>query len=240
MATGAAIGGVALGAISSNKANKNASKSIDQQGDALAAQNAIAQQQMDMAQEQYDYYKTTYRPLEEEIVANAGLSDAEQQEMVTKAGLTTQSAFDSAEASRNRNLQRMGINPNSGAYAENTRKSAISKAVAKANSQNTARAQAEEMDYNQKVAAVGLGKGLPTAAAGLMSSASSNYANQASAYGLNAEMYGKQASSAAQLGMGIAGAAMGSYGSYVDGKFVASDTGSFQSTQFGKGLMGVL
>ncbi len=241
MAVGAAIGGVALGAINGNKANKNASKSIDQQGDALAAQNAIAQQQMEMAQEQYDYYKTTYRPLEEEIVANAGLSDSEQQEMVTKAGLTTQSAFDSAEASRNRNLQRMGINPNSGAYAENTRKSAISKAVAKANSQNTARAQAEEMDYSQKAAAVGLGKGLPTAAAGLMSSASSNYANQASAYGLNAQMYGQQASNSMQLGMGIAGAAMGSYGSYNDkGEFVASDKGAFQSTQFGKGVLGVL
>jgi hypothetical protein len=229
MAVGAAIGGVALGAISGNKANKNASKSIDQQGDALAAQNAIAQQQMDMAQEQFHYYKTTYRPLEEEIVANAGISDAEQQEMVTKAGLTTQSAFDSAEASRNRNLQRMGINPNSGAYAENTRKSAISKAVAKANAQNTTRAQAEEMDYNQKVAVVGLGKGLPTAAAGLMSSASSNYANQASTYGLNAQMHGQQASNSMQLGMGIAGAAMGAQ----------NEDGSFNSNQFGKGLLGV-
>lgn len=230
MAVGAAIGGVALGAISSNKANKNASKSIDQQGGALAAQNAIAQQQLDMAQEQYNYYKTTYRPLEEEIVSNAGLSDAEQQEMVTTAGLTTQSAFDSAEASRNRNLQRMGVNPNSGAYAENTRKSAISKAVAKANSQNTARSQAEEMDYNQKVAAVGLGKGLSSSAAGLMSSASSNYANQASAYGLQANMYGQQASSSMQMGMGIAGAAAGAY----------DDKGVFSMGSFGKGLMGVV
>jgi hypothetical protein len=235
-----AIAAVGVTAVSAYSSNKNANRSMDQQGDAIASQNAIAQQELDMAKEQYDYYKTTYRPLEEEIVANAGLSSSETNEMITKAGLTTQSAFDSAEASRNRNLQRMGVNPNSGAYAENTRKSAISKAVAKANSQNTARTQAEEMDYNQKVAAVGLGKGLSSSAAGLMSSASSNYANQASAYGLNAQMYGQQASGSAQLGMGIAGAAMGSYGSYVDGKFVASDTGSFQSTQFGKGLAGVL
>jgi hypothetical protein len=242
MGVGAAIAGVggAVGLYSANKSSKNANRAMDQQDSAIAAQNAIAQQQLEMAQEQYDYYKTTYRPLEEEIVANAGLSDAEQQEMVTKAGLTTQSAFDSAEASRNRNLQRMGINPNSGAYAENTRKSAISKAVAKANSQNTTRAQAEEMDYNQKVAAVGLGKGLPTAAAGLMSSASSNYANQASSYGLRASMYGQQASNSMQLGLGIAGAAMGSYGSYNDkGKFEPSDSGDFQLTQFGKGVLGV-
>lgn len=224
-----AVTAVGVTAYSAYSSNKNANKSMDQQGDAIASQNAIAQQELDMAKEQYNYYKTTYRPLEEEIVANAGLSDSEQQEMVTTAGLTTQSAFDSAEASRNRNLQRMGINPNSGAYAENTRKSAISKAVAKANSQNTARTQAEEMDYNQKVAAVGLGKGLSSSAAGLMTSASSNYANQASAYGLNAQMYGRQASGSVQLGMGIAGAAMGAY----------DDSGNFNQSQFGKNLVGV-
>jgi hypothetical protein len=224
-----AVTAVGVTAYSAYSSNKNANKSMDQQGDAIASQNAIAQQELDMAKEQYNYYKTTYRPLEEEIVANAGLSDSEQQEMVTTAGLTTQSAFDNAEASRNRNLQRMGVNPNSGAYAENTRKSAISKAVAKANSQNTARTQAEEMDYNQKVAAVGLGKGLSSSAAGLMSSASSNYANQASAYGLNAQMYGQQASGSVQLGMGIAGAAMGAY----------DDSGNFNQSQFGKNLVGV-
>ncbi|SHG34433.1 hypothetical protein SAMN02745753_03741 [Marinomonas polaris DSM 16579] len=225
----AAITAVAISGYSAYNSNKNANKSMDQQGQALAYQNEIAQQELDMAKEQYEYYKTTYRPLEEEIVANAGLSDAEQQEMVTTAGLTTQSAFDSAEASRNRNLQRMGVNPNSGAYAENTRKSAISKAVAKANSQNTARSQAEEIDYNQKVAAVGLGKGLSSSAAGLMSSASSNYANQASAYGLNAQMYGQQASGSVQMGMGIAGVAMGAY----------DDKGNFNQSQFGKGLLGI-
>jgi hypothetical protein len=224
-----AVTAVGVTAYSAYSANKNANKAMDQQGDAIASQNSIAQQELDMAKEQYDYYKTTYRPLEEEIVANAGLSDSEQQEMVTTAGLTTQSAFDSAEASRNRNLQRMGVNPNSGAYAENTRKSAISKAVAKANSQNTARTRAEEMDYNQKFAAVGLGKGLPSSAAGLMSGASSNYANQASTYGLNAQMYGQQASGSVQLGMGIAGAAMGAY----------DDSGNFNQSQFGKNLVGV-
>lgn len=224
-----AIAAVGVTAVSAYNSNKNANKSMDQQGQALAYQNNISQQQLDMAKEQYDYYKTTYRPLEQEIVENAGLSESEQKEMVTKAGLTTQSAFDSAEASRNRNLQRMGINPNSGAYAENTRKSAIAKAVAKANSQNTARETAEQMDYSQKVAAVGLGKGLPSSAAGLMSSASSNYANQASAYGLNAQMYGQQASGAVQMGMGIAGAAMGSY----------DDNGNFSQNQFGKNLVGV-
>ena len=236
----AAIAAVGVSAFSAYSSNKNANKSMDQQGSAIAAQNQIAQQQLDMAKEQYDYYKTTYRPLEEEIVSNAGISSAEQQEMVTKAGLTTQSAFDNAEASRNRNLQRMGINPNSGAYAENTRKTAISKAVAKANSQNTARATAEQMDYSQKAAAVGLGKGLSSSSANLMSSASSNYASQASSYGLNAQMYGQQASGAVQMGMGIAGAAMGSYGSYNDqGKWEGSADGEFNKGRFGAGLLGI-
>lgn len=230
MAVGAAIGGVALSAVSSYNSSKNASKSIDQQGDAIAAQNVIAQQQMDMAQEQYEYYKSTYLPLEQEIVESAGLSETQQQEMVASAGLTTANAFDSSIAQRERNLQRMGINPNSGLYADNTRKNAISKAVAKANSQNSARAQAEEMDYTQKVAAVGLGKGMSSSVAGLMSSASSNYANQANAYANQASMYGQQASSGMQLGMGIAGAAMGAYG----------DNGEFSSSAFGKGLLGVI
>ncbi len=230
MAVGAAIGGVALGAVSSYNSNKNAGKAIDQQGSSIAAQNAIAQQQMNMAQEQYEYYKSTYLPLEQEIVNDAGINETEQHEMVAAAGLTASNSFDSAIQQRDRNLQRMGINPNSGAYASNTRKNAISKAVAKANSQNQARASAKLQDSAERTAMVGLGKGMPSAVGGLMNSASSNYANQANAYANQANMYGKQASGGMQLGMGVAGAAMGAY----------DDDGKFNSTAFGKGLLGVI
>lgn len=206
-AVAAAVVGTSLYA--SHQQGKQADRAADNQESAIAAQNAIAEREVVMAEDQYQYYKDTYRPLEEEIVANAGLTRAEQQEMVASAGLTTQTAFDSAEAQRNRSVQRMGINPNSGAYASNTRKSAISKAVAKANSQNTARATAEQMDFSQKSAAVGMGKGLPGSAGALLNSASNSYGQAAQGYGMQAQMYGNSAAQSAQLGLTVLGAGMG-------------------------------
>ena len=226
---GAAIGAVAVGAYSSHKQSKAASKAASSQTQAIESQSEISSRQMDMSDEQYEYYKSNYRPMEEDIVANAGISDDEQKEIVSTAGLNTELAFNSADAGRDRTLQRMGVNPNSGAYAESTRKSAITKAVAKSSAENTARSQAEQMDYSQRVAAVGLGKGVMSSSESLMNSASAGYANQASAYGAQAQMYGQGLSNTMQLGMGIAGAAMN-----------ANTSNGFDTSKFGKGLMGVM
>ncbi|RDL44367.1 hypothetical protein DN730_08155 [Marinomonas piezotolerans] len=207
-----AIAAVGVTAYSAYQNGENADRSAGNQEKVIEAQNRIAQAQLDMAQEDRDYYEQTYRPLEEEIAANAGVTDAETNQMVAQAGLTTANAMDSANAQRERNLQRMGVNPNSGAYAANTRKNAIAKAVAKANSQNSARAAAEQQDYSEKVAAVGLGKGITSSVGGLMSSAANTYGNSAAGYGMQMQAYGNAAASSAQLGMQIGGAAMASYG----------------------------
>jgi len=227
--TAVATAVVAGSAITSYASSRSADKAAANQAAAIDAQTAISDRQMDMAEEEYDFYKENYRPLELEILADAGVSEEEVNQEVAAAGLTTSNAYDSSIAQRERNLQRMGINPNSGAYAESSRKNAISKAVAKANSQNSARSTAQSRDYAEKVAALGLGKGATDSVGSLMSSASSGYNSASAGYGTQMQAYGQSAASTMNLGMQLSGAALGA-GTTADG--------SFNWSQFGSNLTG--
>jgi hypothetical protein len=129
----------------------------------IAAQN----QQMQQAQDYYDYQQSTFRPLEQQIVADAANfnTEAYRQEMASKAAADAGRAFGISQQQNQRAMASMGVNPNSGRFAGMQNATGLQQAAMRANAQTAARSQAEQMGYARQLDAAGLGRGLAGASA---------------------------------------------------------------------------
>lgn len=114
-----------------------------------------------------DYNKSTFRPLEQEIVADAAGYDTPQRREAAAAAAESdvQTSFDNVEGQQQRSLSRMGVNPSSGKSLAVANQTAIAKATGLAGAANKARAQVETIGAAKKMDAVNLGRGLPSAQA---------------------------------------------------------------------------
>lgn len=171
------------------------------------------------ADEYANYERTTFRPLERGIVADAASFDTEakREELAGKAAADVNSAFTNARGQENRALQRMGINPNSGRFAALNSQLTLGQTAALAGAKNQARENAEQMGFARKMDAAGLGRNLATNSstaygvalaagdsAGKNSMAGGNfmgqgyagaqqgYSNAASSYGTAGNIYGQE------------------------------------------------
>jgi len=126
------------------------------------AQLASMTQQDALSKEYADYNRETFRPLEKSIVADAQNYDtAERREAeagtaVADVGIQAANARQQVE----RNQQRMGVNPNSGAAVALTNQLSLGEAAAKAGAANTARKNVETIGFARKMDAAGLGRNL--------------------------------------------------------------------------------
>lgn len=129
----------------------------------IAAQN----QQMQQAQDYYNYQRDTYRPLEQSIVADAQRfnTEAYRNELASKAAADAGRAFGIAQAQNNRAAASMGVNPNSGRFAGMQNATGLQQAAMRAQAQTAARSQAEQIGYARQLDAAGLGRGLAGASA---------------------------------------------------------------------------
>jgi hypothetical protein len=129
-------------------------------------QMAAQQQQMQQAKDYYDYNVSTFRPLEQGLVADAQNfnTEAYRSQMAQKAAADVQQAFQSAQGQSSREMARRGINPNSGAAISNMNANALRLASASAGAQTDARSKAEQMGYARRLEVTGLGRGLAGAA----------------------------------------------------------------------------
>lgn len=171
------------------------------------------------ADEYANYERTTFRPLERGIVADAASFDTEakREELAGKAAADVNAAFTNARGQENRSLQRMGINPNSGRFAALNSQLTLGQTAALAGAKNQARENAEQMGFAKKMDAAGLGRNLATNSstaygvalaagdnAGKNSMAAGNfmgqgyagaqqgYSNAASSYGTAGNIYGQE------------------------------------------------
>lgn len=102
-----------------------------------------------------------YRPLEQQIVADASAYDtperreAEAGQAVADVGIQ----LDGARRAQTRQQQRMGVNPNSGAALALGNQMSLGEAAVKAGAANTARDQVELQGYARKLDAANLGRG---------------------------------------------------------------------------------
>lgn len=174
----AAVGGAVVGGIASNKAAKTAAEAQDRATEANAYQGEIAK-------DQYEDYKNTYRPLEHSLVQDAENYDTDANR--EKAAADAQSTVSTQMGLAADRLRRTpGLDPSSAAAQAATANLALKGAAMGANAQNAARKQVQDMAYARKLDAVGLGKGLVSGASSALGSAAATAQAAANAQNANA------------------------------------------------------
>lgn len=166
-------------------------------------QMAAQRQQMAQAQDYYNYQQQTFRPLEQQLVADATRfnTEAYRQQLAGQAAADAGRAFGIAQQQNQRAMASMGVNPNSGRFAGVQNASTLQQAATRAAAQTGARMQAEQMGYARRLDATGLGRGL----AGASAAAYGGATNAGSQAGLNAQSAGLNAMQGMNMGAGTIG-----------------------------------
>lgn len=182
-----------------------ADKLSQAQLDTMKQQSDIASQNQAIAQDQTDYNKTTFRPLEQGIVndANSYDTNAKQEELARKGMADVASAYDTQRKNALNTMAAYGINPNSNRFAAINAGLSQGQATDAAGVATNARSNAEQLGYARKMDAASLGRNLAS--------------NASTAYGvaLNAGNSSVNSGSTALSTASAPGTAMGnSYGAY--------------------------
>ncbi len=126
------------------------------------AQLASMEQNTAISKDYYDYQTGTFRPMEKSIVADAQNYDtAERRDAAAGtavADVGVQSAL--AQQSQNRDMMRMGVNPNSTKFAATNNQMSLGEASAKAAAAGAARDKIETQAFARKMDAASLGRNL--------------------------------------------------------------------------------
>jgi len=160
-------------------------------------------QQMDQAKEYYDYWKSTYQPLEKGLVEDATNfnTDAYRNQLAQRAAADAGLAFNQTRAANERAMASMGVNPNSGKYQALASQSALGLSAGKSNAMTNTRQQAEQMGWARRMDATGLGRGLSGASTGAYAGA----LNAGNSAGQNQQSAGMNYLSGAQGAAGTIG-----------------------------------
>jgi hypothetical protein len=201
----------------------------------VAAQQMAAQeQQMQQAQDYYDYQQKTFRPLEQGLVAQVQQYNTEgnRAQLAAQASADAANAFQSAQGVSNREMARRGINASSGAALMMRNQNALGLAGMTAGAATNARRQAEQTGFARSMDVTGLGRGLAGASLGAYQGA-----NASGAAGLGSAMSaGNQYGQAFGQGAGymMGGAQMGLTG---QGQILGSQTSAYNTGVNAQGQM---
>lgn len=222
---------VAEDQISLSRDQFNWSKEQDQRNWAtisplIQQQGQIAQQQEDRSQDYYNYEKGTFRPLEQSMVNEAENFDTdaerERQAGLASSDVSQQMAVQRDSASRN--LERYGINPNSGKFAAVNADMSTSEGLARAGAANQARFNARQMGFAMKEDAAGLGRNLAPNA-----TAAANTALAGDSSAINGQLNGSS------VGAGMRNAAIANYMGAQQG---LSNSAAIGNMNFGQAMQG--
>ena len=220
----AMVGAAVVGGVASNSAaSKGAKASAAAQDKALAA-NAY---QGEIATDQYETYKSTYLPLEKQMVADATSYDSQANQ--DKAAASAQANVNSQIAGAKEALQRTpGMDPSSAAAQAANTTLGLKGAALGAAEQNKARENVTNMAYARKQDAVALGKGLVSNAASGLASAT------AGANAIAAQSAAQANSAASGVGSMVSGIANGL--SKVNWGSTGASSGSTAFDNYNKGV----
>jgi hypothetical protein len=145
-------------------------------------------QQMNQAQDYYDYQRNTFRPVEQGLVRDAERFNTEgyREQLAGQAAAAAGRAFGVQQEMGQRAMAGRGVNPNSGAAMALQAQGNLGLAAQRANAMTGARTQAEQLGFARRMDVTGLGRGLAgasTAAYGGATSAGSAGMNTAMAPG---------------------------------------------------------
>lgn len=139
-----------------------------------AAQVEIAQAQQAMSEEQYNYWKTTFQPLEKDVAegARVGIDPAQA---AARAGSDVTATFAKSKEQAARDQARMGIDPSSGRLQEQQKSLEIAQAAAEAGARTQARNVTSDVNYQRMLNAVSIGRNLPSTAASISGQSAATY-----------------------------------------------------------------
>lgn len=138
----------------------------------LAAE--VAQQQMDIADanqaqadKQWNYYESTFQPVERKMVdeANNYDSKARQEQQAGQATADVRSQMANANAQQNRAMMGMGVNPNSGRFAGMSKAQAVQQGASAAGAATGARNQVVDKGIGLRAGAASFGRNMTNTAA---------------------------------------------------------------------------
>jgi hypothetical protein len=149
-----------------------------------------------------NYAKTTFRPMEQAIVADAQNYDSigKTNEAVGKAQADVNAGFSNAQGQQQRAMSRMGVNPSSGRSMAMQNQNSISQAAALAGASSQARDKIEVQGYARKMDAANLGRGLASnqaTSAGVALNAGNSAVSNAG------QTMAQSSAAAAQMGQGF-------------------------------------
>ena len=160
------------------------------------AQLAQMKQQSDIAADYDNYNKTTFRPLEQGIVADAQGYDtpARRAEAAARASADVEKTAGMAVADMNRDILRRGGTLDDGGARGNTLDLALGKARMRAGASDSAVRNIEQQGYARKMDAASLGRGLPAnqATSAAIANTAGNGSNANMQTALNPQMQGVQ------------------------------------------------
>jgi hypothetical protein len=166
-------------------------------------QMAAQQQQMDQAQDYFNYQQQTFRPVERGLVrdAEAYSTEGNRERLAQDAALQTARAFEQTQAMGDRAAAARGISVDSPAAMAMRNRGQYALAAQRAGAMTGARTQAEQLGFARRLDVTGLGRNLASA-----STAAYQGATGAGTAGMNVAMApGNQYMG----GMGQAGQTMG-------------------------------
>lgn len=138
-------------------------KQLDLADKVVRQQMDIADQNQALAVEDRNRYRTTFGALEDQMVQDARNYDslAQQELAAGKANADVIQAYDKERDMNRRTMMGFGIDPSSGKFAGEERRTGVLQAAAQAGAQNTARDNVRNMGWARKLDAVSLGRNLP-------------------------------------------------------------------------------
>lgn len=149
---------------------------------AQGANDASAQatrQTAAIAQDQWNYYKSHYQPLESGLIDQATKAGSPEEFAAARgrAGADVEGAFNQAQKTTQSRMQSYGINPGSPAYQSTAASLDLAKGSAKAGALTAADNNQRALAYSKALDVVGLGRNIPAQSA----ASSANAANSANA-----------------------------------------------------------
>ena len=227
------------------------SAALQAQANAIAgrvanSQVALMDQQRRQSGEYFDRLKETFWPLEDGLVKDAEEYDTPERRMeaMSRAMADVGQQYGMARDVNSRELTRMGVNPNSGAYSAAMNSMTLGEASAKAAASRQANDQIENMGWARRYDTAALGRNLPsnsTAAASAASSAGQAATSAAyapvNAFNAATQITGSGLMNAGQLGSGASSMLMNAYNNQANAWAGASSgLGSMGGSLIGTGL----
>jgi len=168
------------GSFGTYKRVKEGSSSQTRSDRALRRVGLQADRLSNLSRNYEDTYNKNFLPVSKQII---DMSKVSPDFLGDEAAVDVGMAFDESKNIANRNLSRMGINPNSGRFAGLQQQWAIARAAAEAGAKTRGRRKAGDIQFRRLLQAAGVGSFLPQLSASTARSAGGLYRNQASDLG---------------------------------------------------------